>query len=110
MTDVSQFDRIRGALAAPRPRPLDLDGFERIRLAADPELQAAKAEWEAEQSELKLDRHLKRKYPGSGGGLQCAGCKRLKPLGQHHCANCGYLDGAGYIGVPAPTNYLERWR
>lgn len=85
-------------------------GIERLRLALDPSLAEARAEYLAAESERKLDRHLKRKYPGSGGGLQCAGCKRIKPLGQHVCGNCGYLDGAGYQSVPATTSYLERWR
>lgn len=85
-------------------------GFERLQLAADPDMAAAREEWLEQESERKLDRHLARKMPGAGGGLQCKGCKTFKPLGQHVCGQCGYLDGAGYQAVPAPTNYLERWR
>lgn len=84
---------------------------ERLRIAVDPELAALHAEHQAAEQEAAYDRHLARKWPGArGGGMQCAACKRIKRLGEHQCTSCGYLDGAGYLGVPAQTGYLERWR
>ena len=77
----------------------------------DPATWQAYLEWAERDCELALDRHLARKYHhGHGGGLQCHGCRKFKPLGAHVCPHCGYLDGAGYQSVPAKTSYLERWR
>lgn len=41
---------------------------------------------------------------------QCAGCRAIIKYPGAQCSACGFMDGGGYLGVPAKTSHLERWR
>lgn len=55
-------------------------------------------------------RALGRSSGWGSGSPQCSGCKSFISHPGAQCSQCGYLDGAGYVGVPAQTSHLERWR
>lgn len=41
---------------------------------------------------------------------QCPGCRAILKYHGAQCTACGFMDGGGYVGVPAKTSHLERWR
>jgi hypothetical protein len=54
-----------------------------------------------------------RRSLGRSGGYarpQCGGCKRFLKRADDVCPSCGYAGHGGYVGVPAPTSHLERYR
>lgn len=54
-----------------------------------------------------------RRSLGRTGGYarpQCGGCKAFIKYEGAQCSACGFMDGGGYLAVPAKTSYLERWR
>jgi hypothetical protein len=115
----------------------DLDAIralgERLRAAGSPPAaQAAPRPYAASDVQAGLERlrafaageptddqaaYLARRYAGRGRGMsgwrqapQCGGCKRLLKRPDATCPSCGYVNGGGYMGVPASTSHLERWR
>lgn len=88
------------AEASPCPAVVDARAIERLRLAVDPELADAKREWEQEQV-------LRSRYaPGRIAKYD----GKLSGYGPGRTGHCGYVEGAGYLGVPAQSSYLERWK
>lgn len=67
---------------------------------------------EADEREAYLARQSANAPGGSRNGPtpQCAGCKRFLKASATVCPSCGYAGHGGYVGVPATTSYLERWR
>lgn len=55
-------------------------------------------------------RALGRSSGFKAGTPQCAGCKRFLKRADAVCPGCGYAGHGGYVGVPAETSHLERWR
>ena len=54
-----------------------------------------------------------RRSLGRTGGYnrpQCPGCRAFLKHQGAQCSACGFMDGAGYLSVPAKTSHLERWR
>lgn len=112
--------------AAPVPQPLYgrevvAEGLERLRahvvgasvgtheapVIEDLTAEQARA-YAARYSPNNAQRALGR---SSGGPVpQCGGCKRFLKHHGAQCESCGYLDGGGYMAVPAKTSHLERWR
>lgn len=108
------FERLRRlgrALdAAPDLRP----NVEALRLAVNPALSAFGRELEEREAMARWERGARAAAGRSSGWRrgppQCPGCKRLKSSPVAVCEGCGFLPGAGYVGVPARTSYLDRWR
>lgn len=54
-----------------------------------------------------------RRSLGRTGGYdrpQCPGCRAFLKHAGAQCSNCGFMGDGGYLGVPAKTSHLERWR
>jgi hypothetical protein len=41
---------------------------------------------------------------------QCGGCRAIIKYPGAQCKACGLMGEGGYLGVPAKTSHLERWR
>jgi hypothetical protein len=41
-----------------------------------------------------------------GSSVQCAACKRLRTSALGPCEGCGFMQGTGYVGIPAPRRTL----
>ena len=104
-----------GATApAPRARTHEPDlaaAVERLRVHVgthEPEIP------DAATLAASLDRAARIMFPERRSGWrqapQCGGCKRILTRPDAVCPGCGYLAGAGYVGVPATTSHLERYR
>ena len=113
-----------GAAPAPVParaRPLSTHelaaGVERLRaLLADPEAAPSTHGLTPEQLAAYAARYspeAARRSLGRTGGYnrpQCAGCRACLKHAGAQCSACGFMDGGGYLAVPAKTSHLERWR
>jgi hypothetical protein len=121
--------RLQSAGAAPIARehvpPVDVAaGLERLRavLAGGPEsgdltgdlTDAQLAAYAARYRHENAIRALGGGFSGwgadVGGKPQCSGCRAFIAHPTAQCEACGYLPGGGYVGAPAKTSHLERWR
>jgi hypothetical protein len=108
--------RASGSTPAPEPAPSpyrDLDAAIarlRVALGTDEPEQLSGAELEAEYARMARRMGISGRLSGWREQPQCGGCKR--PLRTHEaiCPGCGYAGHGGYVGVPATTSHLERWR
>lgn len=94
--------------------PADLGaGIERLRAflaGEEPDMTPEQlAQWIARYKPENARRALGRSS-GWREVPQCGGCKALIKHPGAQCKVCGYMDGGGYLGVPAKTSHLERWR
>lgn len=71
----------------------------------------------AEQLEAYAARYrpdnARRALGGSSGWRQlpqCGGCRAILKYPGAQCKACGLMGEGGYLGVPAKTSHLERWR
>lgn len=71
---------------------------------------AAEAENEKREAELAASVKRKDRLSGWHENPQCSGCRRLLSRPDQQCPGCGYVNGGGYLGVPATVSHLERWR
>jgi hypothetical protein len=88
-------------------------GLERLRTllsGGEETLTPAQAEaWAARYAPRNAQRALGRSS-GWHELPQCAGCRAILKHPGAQCSACGFMDGGGYLGVPAKTSHLERWR
>lgn len=72
-----------------------------------------RARTEEEQAAYMAARYspeASRRSLGRTGGYnrpQCPGCRAFLKHKGAQCSNCGFMDGAGYMGVPPKTSYLD---
>ena len=107
--------RARGAAPAPEPTraPEDLaGGIARLRALVAGQAPAL-TEDQLSQLVARYKPENARRSLGRTGGYdrpQCPGCRAFLKHRGAQCTNCGFMDGAGYLSVPAKTSHLERWR
>lgn len=106
------------APASPKPYTADLiaAGLTRLRAVVGgetlPEESLTEAQLAAYVARYKPE-NARRALGGSSGWHelpQCSGCRAILKHHGAQCTACGFMDGGGYLGVPAKTSYLERWR
>ena len=117
------LERLRKVGQVASVGPADLSpNLESLRLAADPELAAAKREWEESEAKARWTRTARRAVGRSSLGVgadQCEACHKMLRLGEAICEGCGWMQGGArgrskgrgaWVGVPAKTSHVERWR
>jgi hypothetical protein len=113
--------RLRAAGAAPAREPAHgtheiAAGVARLRalLSGEPEApEALTREQLAAYAARYAPRNAQRALGRSSGWAavpQCGGCKAFLKYPGAQCSACGFMDGGGYLAVPAKTSHLERWR
>lgn len=112
--------RASGAAAAPKPSPnpgthaLTSAGLTRLRavLAGEAPTDDLTVEQLARYAARYSPEAARRSLGRTGGYArpQCGGCKAFLKHAGAQCSACGYMEQGGYLGVPAKTSHLERWR